>query len=102
MIGAVALLMVLTVLVGAPARAEGPSPDKAKPGAKDGADVVARDYYFISNDLVRNKDGTVTWFYVTNHVGASQLKSSLDQMKIPGLTLTLRKRDLFQFRDVYF
>jgi len=64
---------------------------------EDGSDVVARDYYFMSHDLIRNKDGTLTWFYETNHVGASALKKSLDEMKIPGLLVAQRTRDIFDF-----
>lgn len=62
----------------------------------DGSDVVARDYYFMSQDLIRNKDGTLTWFYETNHVGATALKQSVDDLKIPGLLTRLRQRDTFE------
>ncbi|MFI5402693.1 MAG: hypothetical protein ACHQ1G_07135, partial [Planctomycetota bacterium] len=63
----------------------------------DGSDVVARDYYFISRDLIRNKDGTLTWFYETNHVGAVALQKSVDDLKSPGLVTRLRQRDVFDF-----
>ncbi|MHC4224684.1 MAG: type II secretion system protein GspD [Planctomycetota bacterium] len=74
----------------------------AKPAAKPAANapakksVAERDYYFISDDLIRNKDGTITWFYVTNHVGATYLKKSLDKMKIQGLKTDTRERRAFQ------
>jgi type II secretory pathway component GspD/PulD (secretin) len=61
----------------------------------DGSDVVARDYYFMSRDLIRNKDGTLTWFYETNHVGSTALKKSLDDLKIPGLVTAIRQRDTY-------
>jgi len=86
------------LLVALAAQAEGPSPDAGKDGAQAGDDVVERDYYFVRDDLIRNKDGSVTWFYVTNHVGASTLKGSVDGLKIPGVTTTLRKRDTFGFK----
>jgi len=81
-----------------PAAPEKPQdvPGGAAP-AEDGSDVVARDYYFMSQDLIRNKDGTLTWFYETNHVGATALKASIDEMKIPGLQTKLRQRDVFDF-----
>ena len=70
-----ALLVIGMAWRAPPAGAEGPSPDK---NAKGGTEVELRDYYFLRDDLVRNKDGTLTWFYVTNHVGATTLKKSLD------------------------
>ncbi len=84
---------------GAPAKPQDPaSPPGAQPVPPDDAsDVVARDYYFMSHDLIRNKDGTLTWFYETNHVGASALKKSLDELKIPGLLVAQRTRDVFDF-----
>ena len=82
---------VLSVLIAAAAFAA--PPDKKK----DGSDVVERDYYFMSDDLIKNKDGSVTWFYQTNHVGATTLKSSIDGLKIPGLKSAIRKRDKWDF-----
>jgi len=76
------------------AKPEEPAPE---PPPADGSDVVARDYYFMARDLIRNKDGTLTWFYETNHVGATALKKSLDDLKIPGLVVTVRQRDKFEF-----
>ncbi len=92
-----ALLVTLVALVWggfAPSAAGDPAPNK--PSAKK-PEVVDRDYYFLSDDLIRNKDGTLTWFYVTNHVGATTLKQSLDQLKIKGLIIVLRKRDAWEF-----
>jgi type II secretory pathway component GspD/PulD (secretin) len=87
-----------------PAGAQPQAPQDAPPAAQpedtapaDGGDVVARDYYFMTHDLIRNKDGTVTWFYETNHVGATSLKKSLDDLKIPGLQTYVRQRDVFDF-----
>jgi type II secretory pathway component GspD/PulD (secretin) len=88
-----ALLLVGVVWRAPAAQAEGPKPDK---NAKAGAEVELRDYYFLRDDLVRNQDGTVTWFYVTNHVGATTLKKSLDQLKVPGLQTMTRGRDTFR------
>jgi general secretion pathway protein D len=88
-----ALLLSGFVWRAPPARAEGPSPDK---DAKKETGVEVRDYYFLRDDLVRNKDGTVTWFYVTNHVGATTLKKSLDALKVPGLKTMTRGRDTFR------
>ncbi len=77
-----------------PAAAQG----KGKPAPKTpGADVAERDYYFLRDDLIRNKNGTLTWLYVTNHVGSTVLKSSIDQLKLPGVATSLRKRDSYQF-----
>jgi type II secretory pathway component GspD/PulD (secretin) len=88
------VLLVIGIAWRAPlALAEGPSPDK---NAKGATDVELRDYYFMRDDLVRNKDGTLTWFYVTNHVGATTLKKSLDALKVPGLVTTTRGRDVFR------
>lgn len=81
---------------GSPAEPQPPAAGEAAP-PDDGSDVVARDYYFMSRDLIRNKDGTLTWFYETNHVGATALKASIDELKIPGLTTKLRQRDVFDF-----
>ncbi|MHC4549743.1 MAG: type II secretion system protein GspD [Planctomycetota bacterium] len=89
------LVLAAAALWAVPAGAQGPSPDKPP---QDDGEVVARDYYFMRDDLVRNKDGTVTWFYVTNHVGATTLKQSLDELKIPGLKTATRQRDTFSFR----
>jgi hypothetical protein len=73
---AVGLLLLIGILWAArEARAQGgPKPDNK---AKGKSEVEPRDYYFLREDLVRNKDGTVTLFYVTNHVGAQTLKKSL-------------------------
>jgi len=91
-----------------PARAEGPSGEDGKPEApppaqapaaqKEEDEVVARDYYFMSDELIRNKDGTLTWFYATEYVGASALKQSLDGLAIPGLKIATRTRDVFKFK----
>jgi type II secretory pathway component GspD/PulD (secretin) len=106
-----AVLLAAGVARGQEGAKETPPPPAAKPeeappvapaGAQqappdDGSDVVARDYYFISRDLIRNKDGTLTWFYETNHVGATALLKSVDDLKIPGLQARLRQRDFFDF-----
>jgi len=90
----VGALLLLGIAWHAPlAQAEGPNPDQK---AKGEPEVELRDYYFLRDDLVRNKDGTVTWFYVTNHSGATTLKKSLDAMKIPGLVTMTRGRDTFR------
>lgn len=78
-----------------PAGAQPPAPGAGAPD--DVSDVVARDYYFMSRDLIRNKDGTLTWFYETSHVGSSSLKKSLDDLKIPGLQTAVRQRDTYGF-----
>jgi general secretion pathway protein D len=99
---------VLLVLGGRADAQEGgtlpPTPEKPQeqpaqkpPPPEDQTDVVARDYYFMSEELIRNKDGTLTWFYLTNHIGATALKVSIDEMKIPGLQAKLRQRDWFDF-----
>jgi type II secretory pathway component GspD/PulD (secretin) len=80
-----------------PANPQAQPPAKQAPAPADGSDVVARDYYFMSRDMIRNKDGTLTWFYETNHVGATALKKSLDDLKIPGLVIALRQRDNYVF-----
>ncbi|MCK6462192.1 MAG: hypothetical protein L6Q95_20095, partial [Planctomycetes bacterium] len=54
------------------------------------------DYYFMSREMIRNKDGTLTWFYETNHVGSTALKKSLDDLKIPGLVTAVRQRDTWE------
>jgi type II secretory pathway component GspD/PulD (secretin) len=88
------LLLLIGIAWLAPvAQAEGPKPDSK---AKGGSEVEPRDYYFLRDDLVRNKDGTVTLFYVTNHIGASTLKKSLDALKVPGLATMTRGRDTFR------
>ena len=90
----VGALLLLGIAWHAPlAQAEGPNPDK---NAKGEPEVELRDYYFLREDLVRNKDGTLTWFYVTNHVGATTLKKSLDGLKVPGLVTMTRGRDTFR------
>jgi type II secretory pathway component GspD/PulD (secretin) len=92
---AVGLLLLSGILWAArEARAQGgPKPDNK---AKGKSEVEPRDYYFLREDLVRNKDGTVTLFYVTNHVGAQTLKKSLDALKVPGLVTMTRGRDTFR------
>lgn len=80
-----------------PAPAQGPPADApVAPRPPDGSDVVARDYYFMSREMIRNKDGTLTWFYETNHVGSTALKKSLDDLKIPGLVTAVRQRDTWE------
>ncbi len=59
-------------------------------------DGVLRDFYFQSDDLIRNKDGTITWFYYTNHVGAQALKKSIEAVGIQGIRIALRERDRFK------
>jgi len=99
---AYALIKALKAAVKAPPKgpAKGPAKGPVSAAARlpaDGADVVDRDVYFLRDDLVRNKDGTLTWFYVTNHVAATALKSSLEMVKIAGMTTQLRKRDHWTF-----
>ena len=83
-----------------------PAPDPA-PGDPPAAeetpadDLVERDYYFLRDDLIRNKDGTITWFYVTNHVGASTLKQSVDALRLPGVKADLRKVDSWKVPYVW-
>ena len=56
------------------------------------------DYYFMSDDLIRKKDGNLIWYYVTNHISAQALRDSLTKLKLPGLLLDTRKTDKFAFR----
>ncbi len=67
-------------------------------GATPAADSPEQDFYFVEDDLIKNKDGTLTWFYVTNHVGATPLKSSIDKLKVPGLTADTKQRWAWQFK----
>jgi len=53
----------------------------------------SEDYYFMSDDIVRLKDGRLLWFYVTNHVGATTLKSSFDGLGIKDIETRTRTRD---------
>lgn len=57
---------------------------------------INRDYHF-QGDIVRNKDGTITWFYLTNHVASTQLAESMNKLGIPKLKAETRKRDSFRF-----
>jgi type II secretory pathway component GspD/PulD (secretin) len=103
--GLVALAAVALSLGWFPAAswAEGPNaepkaPAAAAAAAEDGSDIVDRDFYFISDDLIRNKNGTLTWLYATNHVSATTLKKSIDQMKIQGLVTATRTTDEWVFK----
>jgi len=77
-----------------------PKPAEPKPAnpkqAKDGADLVDREFYFMPDDMIRNKDGTLTWFYLTNHIGATALGEALGKLKINGLRTDTRKRDTWK------
>jgi type II secretory pathway component GspD/PulD (secretin) len=70
-----------------------PAPPQESPQA--GEDGIVRDFYFQSDELVRNRDGTITWFYRTNYVGASALRKSIDGIGIPNVKTALRERDSF-------
>jgi type II secretory pathway component GspD/PulD (secretin) len=85
-----ALILVLAALTPtALAQGKAPGPPAAGP---------ADDYYFMSDDLIRKKDGNLVWYYVTNHVSAQALRDSLTKLKLPGLTLDTRKKDEFKIR----
>ncbi|MCZ6573501.1 MAG: type II and III secretion system protein [Planctomycetota bacterium] len=47
---------------------------------------------FDDEAFLRNADGTVTWFYLTNHVGSSNLKKALDNLKLTWLRTAVRER----------
>lgn len=61
-------------------------------------DVAQPSYYFQSDDLVRNQDGSLTWFYLTNHIAASQLKAAIDGLQLPGVKTSVRQRDSWQIQ----
>lgn len=103
--------VVLLLLLSGPAWAQGKKPPAKKvlvpvvkapakkaPAAKP-KEQASRDYYFIRNDLIRNKDGSLTWFYRTNHVGASNLAKSLLRIKIPSFRAETNTR--FEYSFVY-
>ena len=73
-------------------------PEKGAGSEKQVAERVPinRDYHFLG-DIVRNKDGTITWFYLTNHVASSQLADSMNKLGIPKLKADTRMRDSFRF-----
>lgn len=52
--------------------------------------------YSRSDDIIRNQDGTLTWLYYTNHIGASQLKASILTLGLAGVKADTRNRDTFQ------
>jgi type II secretory pathway component GspD/PulD (secretin) len=114
---AVAFTLVLALAAG-PAAAEGlgagqdappqpdpnaapqPTPAQETPGEKPddkGLHAAAGRAFFLSDEKIRNEDGTVTWFYWTNHIGAQTLETSIKQLKVPGLqaalTTAVPKRD---------
>ena len=59
--------------------------------------VADREYYFVNDELIRNKNGTLTWFYRTNHVAASNLKKSLSRLGIKGLKADTNDRYEYSF-----
>ena len=50
---------------------------------------------FDNEAFLRNADGTVTWFYLTNHSGASNLLKALDNLKLTWLRTAVRERRRF-------
>jgi len=54
---------------------------------------------FADEAFLRNADGTVTWFYLTNHVGSSNLKKALDNLKLTWLRAAVRERRRFLSTD---
>ncbi len=50
---------------------------------------------FADEAFLRNADGTVTWFYLTNHSGASNLQKALDNLKLTWLKTAVRERRRF-------
>jgi type II secretory pathway component GspD/PulD (secretin) len=97
-LGLPGLLLGLMAFLGAtaePVRAQGKSPPAKKAAPKP---AVSRDYYFINEELIRNKDGTLTWFYRTNHVGATNLADSLKKLKLAGLKAEINNRYEWNFR----
>ncbi len=50
---------------------------------------------FDNEAFLRNADGTVTWFYLTNHSGASNLGKALDNLKLTWLRTAVRERRRF-------
>ena len=71
---------------------------KPQPKAKPKPKAPPRDYYFISDELVRNKDGTLSWFYRTNHMAASMLAKSMERIKLPGFKASIGQRYEYSFR----
>jgi len=72
--------------------------DGSDAGAAPAAESPEQDFYFVRDDLIKNKDGTLTWFYVTNHVGATPLKGSIEKLKVPGLAADTKQRWAWQFK----
>ncbi len=68
------------------------------PAGTEPSEAPERDFYFVEDDLIKNKDGTLTWFYVTNHVGATPLKASIEKLKVPGLSADTKMRWAWQFK----
>jgi len=95
---ALAVALVLAARAAAQEPPPPPQPPAPQPPPEESAppeDGVQRDFYFQSDDLVRNKDGSLTWFYYTNHVGATALKKSVDGLGIQAVKTVLRERDRF-------
>ena len=91
-----ALLVTLLAAAGTlTAEPQGPDAKKAPVPQADRV-PINRDYYF-QGEYVRNRDGTITWFYLTNHVGSTYLKSNIDQLKLKGVKTETRERDTFNF-----
>ena len=59
--------------------------------------LADREYYFVNDELIRNKNGTLTWFYRTNHVGATNLKKSVMRLAINGLKAEINDRYEYTF-----
>lgn len=98
------LLLAGAALAGPDADQETPPKPQAEaeagaaqaPDGEEGA--KAQDYYFLRDDLIRNKDGTLTWFYLTNHVEATVLGESIAKIAVPGLKVETRKRLKYDFK----
>ncbi|MEM8885325.1 MAG: hypothetical protein AAGD14_14750 [Planctomycetota bacterium] len=55
------------------------------------------DYQFLTDELVVRKDGKLMWFYRTNHVASTNLKESIEKLKIPGIEYLIPKRKTYAF-----
>ncbi len=80
-------LLILLFLAGRSV-AEDPKPPR----------IADREYYFVNDELIRNKNGTLTWFYRTNHVGATNLKKAIARLQIKGLKAETNDRYEYSFK----
>jgi len=92
------LTLAAVLLAVLPARGEGPSPEPKAPEPEKEIPQQAQDYYFLRDDLIRNKDGTLTWFYLTNHVAATNLGESIAKIAVPNIKVETRKRYKYDFK----